>query len=309
MEPKDVALGHSLDDMRELSWEQTLTQDQTFLQIVNPSAKLLETLSERFSLDELHIKDILNRAHPSQFTRLKNGALHIILRFPFERVGEVKAHEVTSASILSDKKMCALIWPGERYHTVSNVDLIGLNAEECVCKIIHLLVENLLRRVYALREDMDELEDECLTDVGNADMGKLLLMRKEFSILARHASSNAITIEKLRAEPRYRDSLRLIDAHEHMLRASSIAESRTEHALSVMQAIQSLLSQRLNQVLTFLALITVILTPMGVIAGVFGMNFTNMDVLKTPNGFVWVISVMLLLATALAIIFKIKKWW
>jgi magnesium transporter len=60
---------------------------------------------------------------------------------------------------------------------------------------------------------------------------------------------------------------------------------------------------------TFLAVITVILTPIGVIAGIFGMNFTNMDVLKYPNGFTLAISGMLLLAAGLAAIFKIKKWW
>jgi Mg2+ and Co2+ transporter CorA len=53
---------------------------------------------------------------------------------------------------------------------------------------------------------------------------------------------------------------------------------------------------------TFLAVITVILTPIGV-------NFTNMDVLKYPNGFTLAISGMLLLAAGLAAIFKIKKWW
>lgn len=39
------------------------------------------------------------------------------------------------------------------------------------------------------------------------------------------------------------------------------------------------------------------------------MNFTNMDVLKYPNGFTLAISGMLLLAAGLAAIFKIKKWW
>ena len=85
-------------------------------------------------------------------------------------------------------------------------------------------------------------------------------------MLARYARTNAITIEKLREDSVYRENLRLIDAHEHMQRASVIAESRAEHVLSLMQAVQSLLSQRLNQVLTFLAVITVILTPIDIIA-------------------------------------------
>ena len=300
---------HFLADMREIDWAQSLSEDQILLRLASPQGKLLEALGKRFSLDELHIKDILNPSHPPQFTRLKNGALHIILRFPVKGAGEDETSEATSVSILADQKMCALIWPGERYHHFSNHDLAGLTIVECVCKIIHLLVDYLLRRVYVLREAMDEFEDECLADAGNADLGRLLLMRKEFALMARYARTNALAIEKLREESAYRDNLRLIDAHEHMQRASVIAESRAEHVLSLMQAVQSLLSQRLNQVLTFLAVITVILTPIGIIAGIFGMNFTNMEVLKYPNGFTLAIAGMLLLGAVLAVIFKIKKWW
>jgi magnesium transporter len=306
---KEHARGHFLADMRGIGWEQTLLEDQTLLRLARPSVRVIEALIKRFALDELHIKDMLNPVHPSQFTLLKNGAMHIILRFPVFQGGKDEPVEMTSVSILADNRMCALIWPGERYHHFSNHDLIGLTVVECVCKIIHLLVDYLLRRVYVLREEMDEFEDECLADAANADLGRLLLMRKEFAMLARYARTNAMMIEKLREESAYRENLRLIDALEHMHRTSGIAESRAEHVLSLMQAVQSLLSQRLNQVLTFLAVITVILTPIGVIAGIFGMNFTNMEVLKNPNGFTFAILGMLLLGAALAVIFKIKKWW
>lgn len=306
---KEHVRGHILGDMREIGWEQTLLEDQALLRLARPPVRVIEALGKRFALDELHIKDILNPVHPAQFTLLKNGAMHIILRFPVPQRGEDEAGEVTCVSILADSRMCALIWPGERYHHFSNHDLIGLTVVECVSKIIHLLVDYLLRRVYVLREEMDEFEDECLADAANADLGRLLLMRKEFAMLARYARTNAIVIEKLREEDAYRENLRLIDALEHMHRTSGIAESRAEHVLSLMQAVQSLLSQRLNQVLTFLAVITVILTPIGIVAGIFGMNFTDMEVLKYPNGFALAISGMLLLGAALAVIFKIKKWW
>ena len=123
---------HFLADMREIGWEQALQDDRTLLRLARPQGVVLEALGKRFSLDELHIKDILNPAHPPQFTRLKKGALHIILRFPVKGAGEGETSEATSVSILADKKMCALIWAGERYHHFSSHDLIGLSVEECV---------------------------------------------------------------------------------------------------------------------------------------------------------------------------------
>jgi len=172
-----------------------------------------------------------------------------------------------------------------------------------------MLVDYLLSRVYILREEMDEFEEECLADVNRADLGRLLTMRKEMATLSRHARTNGIAIEKLMGDSDYKGNLRLIDAHEHMSRATAIAESKAEHALNVMQAAQSLLSQRLNEVMTFLAVITVVLTPMGIIAGIFGMNFTQMDVLGYPYGFALSVWGMLLLGAMLAVFFKFKKWW
>ncbi|RLL51962.1 hypothetical protein D8Y20_08125 [Mariprofundus sp. EBB-1] len=270
---------------------------------------MLDMLSERFALDALHIKDIRNLIHPPHFTRLENAAMHIILRFPVEKETEDPFSEVTSVSILVDRDMCALVWPGKRFHRFTNADFKGLNVNECASMIIHMLVDYLLSRVYILREEMDEFEEECLADVNRADLGRLLNMRKEMATLARHARTNGIAIEKLMDDPVYKGNLRLIDAHEHMERATAIAESKAEHALNVMQAAQSLLSQRLNEVMTFLAVITVVLTPMGIIAGVFGMNFTHMDVLAYPNGFALSVWGMLLLGAMLAAFFRFKKWW
>jgi len=301
---------HLLEDMREIDLQEALaTPEHTLWRMANPSPGMLDLLCERFVLDELHIKDICSSIHPPHFTRLENGAMHIILRFPVDKETEDEFSEVTSVSILVDRDMCALVWPGKRFHHFTNADLKGLNVDECASKIIHMLVDYLLSRVYILREEMDEFEEACLADVSNADLGRLLTMRKEMATLARHARTNALAIGKLLTDPAYMENLYLFDAHEHMNRATAIAESKAEHALNVMQAAQSLLSQRLNEVMTFLAVITVVLTPMGIIAGIFGMNFTNMEVLSSPYGFALSIWGMLILGAALALFFKLKKWW
>ncbi|HKI60303.1 MAG TPA: CorA family divalent cation transporter, partial [Mariprofundaceae bacterium] len=82
-----------------------------------------------------------------------------------------------------------------------------------------------------------------------------------------------------------------------------------EHALNVMQAVQSLLSQRLNDVMKFIAVITVIMTPMGIIAGIFGMNFTHMEILSHPYGFALSIWGMVVMGLGFALYFKMRKWW
>jgi len=302
-------LGNRLADMSHLNWQETLQGEGTILRLSNPDAEVLSAVQQRFGLDDLHIKDIRNPNHPPHFTRLGNDVLHIILRFPLDHhEGEGQAHS-TSISILADSRMCALIWPGDRYHSLAKNELAGLDVTECVCKIIHILVNRLLHRVYVLRDDMDDFEDGCLADVGKANLNRLLDLRRDISALARMALSSASAIEMLMQDPAYAGNVRLVDAHEHMQRAATLAEAKAEHALNVMQVVQSLLSQRLNDVMKFLAVITVVMAPLGVIAGIFGMNFRDMDVLGLPHGFALSLAGMLLLGVGLAIYFKFRKWW
>jgi len=302
-------LGNRLSDMAHLSWQDALQGTGTILRLSQPDDEVLQAVQQRFELDELHIKDIRNPNHPPHFTRLDNGVMHLIIRFPLDHQhGDSLAHS-TSISIIADDRMCALIWPGERHHRLAKGELAGLEVDECVSKIIHILVNRLLHRVYEIRDAMDEFEDECLIDVGKADLNRLLDLRKDISALARMAHSSAAALEMLMRDPTYAGNVRLADAHEHMQRAATLAETKAEHALNVMQVVQSLLSQRLNDVMKFLAVITVVMTPMGVIAGIFGMNFTHMDVLGIPNGFALSVIGMLGLGFGLAVYFKWRKWW
>ena len=306
---KEVLLGHRLADMGTLDWRGTLDAEGALLRVAHPSTLMLDALAERFGLDSLYVKDICNPAHPPQFSRLEAGGVLLILRFPVAMETATASGGLVSVSLLADSRLCVLIWPGERYQDVPEWELRETSVDECVAKFVHHLIDPLLRRVYALRDEMDDVEDECLANVDKADLGSLLLMRKEFATLARNARTNAMVIEQLRMQVTYRENLHLMDAQEHMQRASSIAESRGEHALSVMQAVQSLLSQRLNEVMRLLAMITVVLTPMGVIAGIFGMNFANMSVLQSPHGFGFALLSMLILGGCLVTVFKLKRWW
>jgi len=48
---------------------------------------------------------------------------------------------------------------------------------------------------------------------------------------------------------------------------------------------------------------------MGIIAGIFGMNFTNMEILSYPHGFALSIWGMVVMGIGFALYFKMRKWW
>ncbi len=302
-------IAQRLETMAQLPPEEAMQATGVILRVANPDSTLMEAIQARFNLDALQVKDTLNASHPPHFFPLHQG-FHLILRFPVH-IDADREHEfdLTSISLLVDERMCALIWPGDRYHVFPDQEISGKSTNDTAVRIIHTLVNRLLYRVHELRDEMDDLEDDSLEDAERADLQTLLRIRKALASLARAAQANHFALEKLAARPEYNDNVRLSDAMEHMRRATVFAETKAEHALIVMQAIQSMVGQKLNEVMKFLAMITFVLTPLAVITGIFGMNFKHMDILALPWGFAATLWGMLAIGIGLLLFFKNKKWW
>lgn len=67
--------------------------------------------------------------------------------------------------------------------------------------------------------------------------------------------------------------------------------------------------QRMNQIMKTLTIFSVIFMPLTFIVGVYGMNFDNMPELRAENGYYVTWAVMIVVAIAMVIYFKNKKWF
>jgi magnesium transporter len=70
----------------------------------------------------------------------------------------------------------------------------------------------------------------------------------------------------------------------------------------------SLSSHQLNNTMKILTIITAIFVPITFIAGLYGMNFTNMPELATAYGYFTVLGVMAIIAIAMLILFRKIRW-
>ena len=57
-----------------------------------------------------------------------------------------------------------------------------------------------------------------------------------------------------------------------------------------------------------LTIVTTIFIPLSFIAGVYGMNFQHMPELTWYNGYYYVLALMAVVALAMLVYFKNKKW-
>ena len=77
------------------------------------------------------------------------------------------------------------------------------------------------------------------------------------------------------------------DVYDHYARVTELVDSYRELVTSLLEAHLSLQSNRMNVVMKRLTVISTVMLPLTVIAGVYGMNFEHMPELKWSTATRW----------------------
>ncbi len=86
-------------------------------------------------------------------------------------------------------------------------------------------------------------------------------------------------------------------------------DSQLQEIESGVNLIFSLQNHRMNEVMKTLTIFSVIFIPLTFVAGIYGMNFDNIPMMKHPYGFYTILLLMLLVALGAIVYFKRKKWF
>jgi magnesium transporter len=98
------------------------------------------------------------------------------------------------------------------------------------------------------------------------------------------------------------------DVYDHLLRISDLSESYKDLVGGLFDIHFSVTANKTNDVMKVLAIISTIMLPLSVIAGIYGMNFENMPELQTRYGYFITLGVMLFVAVSFLFYFWHRGW-
>jgi magnesium transporter len=102
--------------------------------------------------------------------------------------------------------------------------------------------------------------------------------------------------------------LYLRDVYDHTINVLDTIETYRDMLSGMIDIYLSSISNRLNETMKYLALISTIFIPMTFIASIYGMNFEFMPELKWIGGYPFALGVMGVVGLGFLIYFKLKKW-
>lgn len=166
-----------------------------------------------------------------------------------------------------------------------------------------------------LDEAIDALEEAALSDPKPYVMTEISVKKKELLNLRRIVGPQREVIAQLtRGEvPFIRETTRIYmrDVQDHLIRVVEMIELFRDLVLGSRDIYLSSLSNRLNEIMKTLTMITVLAVPFTVITGIFGMNFDIPwwnDTLQS-NGRFWLFTTVLLtIVLALLFLFWRRGW-
>ncbi|MDR9403480.1 MAG: magnesium/cobalt transporter CorA [Halothece sp. Uz-M2-17] len=182
--------------------------------------------------------------------------------------------------------------------------------------LTYLLLDTIIDSFFPVLEDygerIEELEDEVVFNPDRRTLEKIYKVRRELLALRRAIWPQQSVITTL-----MRSGSNLIssdveiyfrDCYDHVIQLLDIVESYRELSSSLMDVYLSSMSNRMNEVMKVLTIISSIFIPLSFIAGVYGMNFQHMPELEWKWGYYICLGIMGAIALSLIIFFWRSGW-
>lgn len=174
------------------------------------------------------------------------------------------------------------------------------------------VIDSLFMVLEELTERVEDFEDEIIESPEEEMISTIQDMKREAMFIRRSIYPLREVIGKLEKtkHPVVESDTNLYfqDLYEHIVHVIENLDTYTEMLLGLMDMYMSSVSNRMNNIMKILTIISTIFIPITFIAGVYGMNFKYMNFLNNPYGYHITWAIMIIMAVAMLLYYKKKKW-
>jgi magnesium transporter len=277
---------------------------------------LVETLGKHFNIHPLTLEDIVNTNQRPKFEDYDNYVVSIMKMIYYET--ELRSEQLTV--VLMDGMVISF----QEVHGGDAFDLIRtrirqgkgrirkMGADYLAYALIDAVVDCYFTILEKIGDRIELLEEELITEPSRETMQQLHAMKREMIFVRKAVWPMRDMINNFeRSESeliRPTTDVYLRDVHDHTIRIIDTVETFRDLLSGMMDIYLSSVSNKMNEVMKMLTIITTIFVPVTFIAGVYGMNFDYMPELHSKWGYPAVWAVMLTVIITLVVYFRRKKW-
>lgn len=290
-------------------------------------AETLKLIGEFYNIHPLALEDIVSSRVQRPKLEEYDDALFIITRMPVFKDGKCTSYETEQLSLFLTGNVVITfqeVPDGDPFHGVrerlrkGKGKIRSRGADYLSYAILDSVIDSFFPVIDERSDEIELVELEILERPNPAALKRVHSLKQELIMIRRSLWPLREVLNSLIRDTsdRVTDETKLFlrDCYDHTSLALDLTETYRELCADLTDMYLSNMSNKMNEVMKFLTVITTIFVPLTFIAGVYGMNFDplsspyNMPELKSQYGYPIAMFSMAAVAMGFIVFFRKKRW-
>ncbi|MCB1178220.1 MAG: magnesium transporter CorA family protein, partial [Leptospiraceae bacterium] len=291
-------------------------KNNTWIHLTPENEEELELLLRNFKIHPLTIEDLMNplsRIKVEQFPHYT----FIVFRGMYLNTPQIKSKNFNFL-VLNNLLITISL---DHRHTISDIImdwdknkiLLGKGIEYIMHRILDIETDQILPIVYRIEDQATDFESRVYHRDKSLEITSVFLMRANLQQIKKNINSHIEILKEIETGKVSFISVEsdafFRDVRDHSLRILEISENVKDIISSALEVHLTISTQKSNEIMTILTMMTAVMLPMSLIAGLYGMNFKFIPFLSEPNGFFYSLGSMGIVGFVMFVYFKMKNWF
>lgn len=302
--------------MRKLSTPRT-----TWIDMVTPTLEDVEVLRRDYPfIHPLNLEDVFSAIERPKIDD-HDEYLFLVLHFPLWD-GTKRLSRPSEVNLFVGKGFMVTIHDGKlkplnRLYQSCCEDpevlhrLLGRGAGHAFYEVVDKLVDYIFPILRKVDANIRSIEEIVFTGNARDVIREISLVRRDVIALRRIIRQQVPILENLekRERPILHEDLEEYfgDILDHLYRARDIVDEDSEVIVSLAETADTLINNRVNEVIRILTVISVIMLPLTLISSIYGMN-VGLPLQDHPQGFLLINALMVFIAVGMLVYFRTRDW-
>jgi magnesium transporter len=281
--------------------------------------KVVDYIGNKLGIHPLLLEDILNTTHRPKWEDYEDYIFIVLKLIDFKSdLNEVRTDQVSlllgNQTVLTFQEMERTTFEPIILRLQNSSGRIRkMGADYLLYALMDLIIDSYFITLEKIAEKIEALEEEILSHPKTTTLKKIHKIKREMIYLRKTIWPVREVISKFqRSDSKLIDPPTLVfldDLYDHIIQIIETIDTFRDMLNGMHDTYLSIISNRLNEVMKVLTIISTIFIPLTFIVGVYGMNFKYMPELEWRNGYFLIWGIMLVIFIVMLIFFKRKKWW
>jgi len=280
--------------------------------------KMIEQVGTYYGIDVLILEDIVNSNQRAKIEDYGNYVYIVLKMLTFNsKTAEIEVEQVSivfnSKILLSFQEKQGDDFEPLRDRIRKKGKIRKMGTDYLTYSIIDCIADNYFNVLERIGDKIEKIEHEVLSSPDDQTLRKIHELKRDTLMIKKSVwPLRDVLGLMIRPENDFiHDSIvfNLRDAYDHTIEVIDTVEAYRDFLSGLLDIYLSGASNRMNEVMKILTLISTIFIPLTFVAGVYGMNFKYMPGIEMHNGYYLIIGLMIVMISIMLMFFKKKKWF